>query len=55
MKKFIVHCLAVAALVSLSACSSDAPKTSSTTTSTDQSTTYHNPTTTTTTTDTQTK
>jgi hypothetical protein len=55
MKKFIVQSLAVAALVFLSACASDAPKTSSTTTTTDQSTTYHSPTTTTTSTDTQTK
>ncbi|HTA30881.1 MAG TPA: hypothetical protein VK731_10360 [Candidatus Cybelea sp.] len=55
MTKFIAKCLAVAALVSLSACASDAPKTSSTTTTTDQSTTYHSPSTTTTTTDTQTK
>ena len=55
MKKFIVQCLAVAALVSLSACASDAPKTSTTTTTTDQTTTYHSPTTSTTTTDTKTK
>jgi outer membrane biogenesis lipoprotein LolB len=55
MKTFIVQFLAVAALVFLSACASDAPKTSSSTTTTDQSTTYHSPTTSTTTTDTQTK
>ncbi len=55
MYNFIIQCFAVAALLSLSACASDAPKTSSTTTTTDQSTTYHSPTTTTTTTDTQSK
>jgi hypothetical protein len=55
MKKIIAPCLAVAALVLLSACASDAPKTSSSTTTTDQSTTYHSPSTTTTTTDTQSK
>jgi hypothetical protein len=55
MKTFIVQFLAVAALVFLSACASDAPKTSSSSTTTDQSTTYHSPTTSTTTTDTQTK
>lgn len=38
MKKFIVQCLGLAALVYMSACSSDAPKTSSTTTTTDTQT-----------------